>query len=172
MHLTVEQTFPASVEHVAAMLADADYIRWRAERTTGRGTVDSADVDLDGEGGFTILIRRTLPTDVIPAQARHFVGDRVEIRQAEVWEPAEEPDRRVGTVALEITGAPVFVTGTVTLQATDDGGTRKTYDGDVRATVPLFASLVESAAISQLRRTLATEEAAGREWLAGAGSAG
>lgn|GEM_PF-736564 len=168
MHLTVEQTYPASVHDVAAMLADAAFIRWRAERTTGRGTIDSADVDLDGRGGFTVLVRRTLPTDMIPVQARPFIGDRVEIRQAEAWEPPQGADRRVGTVAVEITGAPVFVTGTVKLEATEDGGTRKTYVGDVRATMPLFASVVETATINQLRKTLAAEETAGREWLAGA----
>lgn len=167
MHLTVEQTYPASVEDVAAMLADAAFIRWRAERTGGRGTVESADVTPDGLGGFMILVRRTLPTDVIPAQARPFIGDRVEVRQAEVWEPAREDDRRVGTAALEITGAPVFVTGTVTLESTDDGGTRNIYAGEVRATMPLFASVVEAATINTLRKTLTAEEEAGREWLAG-----
>ncbi len=166
MHLFVEQTYPAGVEDVAAMLADAAFIRWRAERTT-RGTVEQADVDADGEGGFTILVRRTLPTDLIPAQARPFIGDRVEVRQAEVWEPARD-DHRMGTAAVEIIGAPVRVTGTVTLEPLSDGGTRKVYSGDVTATMPLFAAVVENATVNTLRNTLAAEEQAGREWLAGA----
>lgn len=167
MHLFVEQTYPASVDDVAAMLADPAFIRWRAERTTGRGTLESADVDPDENGGFIILVRRTLATDLIPVQARPFIGDRVQVRQAEVWEPAAEEGRRVGTAAVEITGAPVRVTGVVTLKTTADGGTRKTYDGEVRATLPLFSALVEEATVNQLHRTLAAEEAAGRDWLAG-----
>ncbi|GAB2454152.1 DUF2505 domain-containing protein [Xylanimonas ulmi] len=166
MHLNVEQTYPASVEDVAAMLADASFVRWRAERTTGAGTVEQADVDSDPDGGFTVLVRRTLPTDQIPAQARPFVGARLEVRQAEVWEAARG-GRRVGTVALEITGAPVRLTGTVTLEPLADGGARQVYTGDVRATVPLFASVVEQATAGTVRSTLTAEEAAGRDWLAG-----
>ncbi|QAY63419.1 DUF2505 domain-containing protein [Xylanimonas allomyrinae] len=166
MHLTVEQTYPASVDDVAAMLADASFVRWRAERTTGGGSVDQADVDADDAGGFTVLVRRTLPTDQIPAQARPFVGARLEVRQAEVWEPPQG-DHRVGTVALEITGAPVRLTGTVALEPSPDGGTRQVYTGDVRATVPLFASVVEQATVGTVRAALTAEELAGREWLAG-----
>ncbi|WP_425956269.1 DUF2505 domain-containing protein [Xylanimonas sp. McL0601] len=167
MHLTVEQTYPASVEDVAAMLADVSFIRWRAERTAGAGTVDQADVDADAEGGFTVIVRRTLPNDQIPTQARPFVGARLEVRQAEVWEAAAN-DRRVGTVALEITGAPVRLTGTVALVPLPDGGTRQVYSGEVRATVPLFASVVEQATVGTVRATLTAEELAGRDWLAGA----
>ncbi|MCL1869612.1 MAG: DUF2505 domain-containing protein [Promicromonosporaceae bacterium] len=166
MHLSVEQTYPASVEDVAAMLADESFVRWRAERTTGTGTVDQADVDPGTDGGFTVLVRRTLPTSLIPAQARPFVGARLEVRQAEVWE-APRGDRRYGTVALEITGAPVRLTGTISLEPLPEGGTRLAYTGEVRATVPLFASVVEEATAGTVRSTLAAEELAGRDWLAG-----
>ncbi|MEK8227968.1 DUF2505 family protein [Oerskovia sp. M15] len=53
---------------------------------------------------------------------------------------------RRGTVSLEITGAPVRMTGTVTLEAQPDGGTRQSYVGELKATVPLFAAAVEDAA--------------------------
>jgi len=114
--------------------------------------------------GFTIAVRRTLPTDLIPAQVRPFVGDELEVRQAEVWE-APSGDRRTGTIAVEIAGAPVRVTGTVRLEPTADGGTRQVYDGEVRATVPLFGAAVAEAAARAVRSTLEAEGAAGQEWL-------
>ncbi|PZR54315.1 DUF2505 domain-containing protein [Xylanimonas oleitrophica] len=167
MHLTVEQTYPASVDDVAAMLADESFVRWRAERSTTAGTVEQADVDHAPDGAFTVVVRRTLPTDQIPAQVRPFVGERLEVRQAEAWEaPDGGAGRRVGTVALEITGTPVRLTGTVALEPTADG-TLQVYRGEVKAAVPLFASFVEEAAAATVRTTLAAEEQAGRDWLAG-----
>jgi hypothetical protein len=166
VHLTVEQTYPASVDDVVAMLADVSFIRWRAQRSTGAGTVEQADVDGAADGAFTVVVRRTLPTDQIPPQARPFVGAQLEVRQAEAWEPAKG-ERRVGTVALEIAGAPVRLIGTVALEPLPDGGTRQLYSGEVRAAVPLFASAVEEAAAGTVRQTLAAEEQAGRDWLAG-----
>lgn len=164
MHLTVELTFPADADEVVAMLADEAFVRWRAARTA-EGTVEQVDVAGTPGTGFTVVVRRTLPTDLIPTQVRPFVGDHLEVRQAEAWEPAAG-GRRVGTVAVEIAGAPVRVTGTVSLEPLPDGGTRQVYDGVVRASVPLFGSVVADAAARAVRATLEAEGEAGREWLA------
>jgi len=170
VHLTVELTYAAAVDDVVAMLADEAFVRWRAGRGLG-GSVEQTDVTGSPADGFTIAVRRTLPTDQIPAQVRPFVGDRLEIRQAEVWE-AREGDLRTGTIAVEIAGAPVRVTGTVRLEPLPDGGTRQVYDGEVRATVPLFGAAVAEAAARAVRTTLEAEGAAGREWLAGRAAPG
>ena len=58
----------------------------------------------------------------VPGQVRQLVGDHLEVRQAEAWEPARE-GRHVGTVAVEIAGAPVRMTGSLRLEPTADGGT-------------------------------------------------
>jgi len=163
VHLTVELTYAADADAVVAMLADESFIRWRALRGPG-GRVEQADVTGSPADGFTIAVRRTLPTDLIPAQVRPFVGDHLEVRQAEVWE-APSGDLRTGTIAVEIAGAPVRVTGTVRLEPTADGGTRQVYDGEVRATVPLFGAAVAEAAARAVRSTLEAEGAAGQEWL-------
>ncbi|MBL0888709.1 DUF2505 domain-containing protein [Myceligenerans sp. I2] len=171
MHLTVDLTYPASLDEVSAMLADVRFVRWRSERavragTPGGGTVERADVTGSADHGFTVVVRRTLATDQIPAHARSFVGGALEIRQAEAWEAASD-GRRVGTLSVEILGAPVRITGTGRLQPLPDGGTRLTYDGDVRATVPLFGAVVEDAAVKAVRTALEEEGEAGRAWLAG-----
>ena len=165
MKLIVEQTYPWSITEVAAMLTDVSFVRWRAEHVTGTGTVSQAEVDHDDAGGVTIMVRRTLPTDLIPAQVRAIIGDSVEVRQAEVW-VAPAGERIDGTAAAEIVGVPIRIHGTVALESLPDGGTRKTYSGEIQATIPLFAQVVEQAVEKTLRRTLAREEAAGREWLA------
>lgn len=164
MQLTVTTTYPATLPEVAQMLSTEAFVRWRAGRTSDGGVVDQADISGTLVSGYTSTVRRTIPTTGIPAQVRSFVGDRLEIRQVEVWEPGDEAPR--GTVTLEITGAPIRLSGTVRLEATEDGGTRQVYDGELRATVPLFASAVEKAGAQAVRDALAAEEAAGREWLA------
>lgn len=172
MHLTVDLTYPASRDEVAAMLADERFVRWRSERTVGAGTpgggtVAQADVTGSTRNGFTVVVRRTLDTDQIPAQARALVGNSLEIRQAEAWE-AEADGQRLGTLSVEIIGAPVRISGTVRLASLPDGaGTSLTYDGDVRATVPLFGTVVEDAAARAVRTALEAEAEAGRAWLAG-----
>lgn len=165
MHLTVELTFPADVEDVAAALADEAFVRWRADRAAS-GSVEQVDVSGTPADGFTVAVRRTLPTDLIPPQVRPFVGDHLEVRQAEAWEAPSE-GRRVGTVAVEITGAPVRLTGTVRLEPLPDGGCRQLYDGDVRASVPLFGDAVARAAARTVRTTLEAEGAAARAWFEG-----
>ncbi|WP_407316843.1 DUF2505 domain-containing protein [Isoptericola halotolerans] len=162
MHLTVEQTYPADVSAVAAMLSDAEFVRWRGGRADA-GAASQVDVTGDPASGFTVSLRRTLPTDLIPAQVRQLVGDHLEVRQAEAWEP-ERAGRHVGTVAVEIAGAPVRMTGSLRLEPTADG-THVVYDGEVKASLPLFSSTVEEAAAGAVRRTLEAEERAGREWL-------
>ena len=167
MHLSVELHYPAPVPTVGAMLADESFVRWRAERSGGPGAqVEQVDVTGDADSGFTVAVRRTLPTDQIPAHVRGFVGGRLEIRQVEVWEP-ERDGVRTGTVSLEITGAPVRLTGTVRLaDGPQPGSAAQSYRGELKASVPLFGGAIEAAAGDAVRAALAAEERAGREWLA------
>ncbi|MBD5786423.1 DUF2505 domain-containing protein [Cellulosimicrobium terreum] len=171
MHLSVLQHYPAPVARVGAMLADEAFVRWRAEHSGGPGSqVELVDVTGTAEEGFTVTVRRTLPSDQIPAHVRGFVGGGLELRQAEAWEP-ERGGIRAGTVSVEITGAPVRLTGTVTLTSTTDPetgaeATVQAYAGEVRATVPLFGAAIESAAAGAVRSALGAEETAGRRWLA------
>ncbi|GAB4086787.1 hypothetical protein GCM10028784_34170 [Myceligenerans cantabricum] len=171
MHLTVDLTYPASTNDVSAMLADERFVRWRSERTVragtpGGGTVEQVNVTGSVDGGFTVVVRRTLATDQIPAQARSFVGGALEIRQAEAWE-APANGRRLGTLSVEILGAPVRISGILRLEPRSDGGTALRYEGEVKATVPLFGAVVEDAASRAVRTALEAEAEAGRAWLAG-----
>jgi hypothetical protein len=164
VHLTVELTYAAEVAVVADLLADPAFVRWRSSRPE-LGTAGQVDVAGDPAQGFTVSLRRTLPTDLIPQHLRPLVGDRVEVRQTEAWEPWQA-GRLTGTVVVEFTGAPVRLTGRLLLEATEDGGTCHRYELDVRSSVPLFATAVEEAAATAVRRALDTEEQAAREWLA------
>nr|WP_276582124.1 DUF2505 domain-containing protein [Cellulomonas sp. RIT-PI-Y] len=144
------------------MLADPVYVR--AKVAAGGGEVLHVDVTPGDGGAFTVTTRRSLPTDLIPPQARAFIGDRLEVRQAEAWEAAGPDGGRRGTVAVEIAGAPVRLTGTVALIPGGESS-RVVYDGDLKANVPLFGALVEEAAAKAVRSALEAEEAVAREYV-------
>jgi Protein of unknown function (DUF2505) len=163
VHVRVELRYDAEVPAVAAMLADERYARDRVE--AGGAAVEQVDVVGAADAPFTVTTRRSVPTDQIPAQARAFVGSRLEVRQVEAWEAPEPGGTRRGTVVVEIVGAPVRLTGTVAL-APDAGASTLTYDGELKATVPLFASAVEQAAVGAVRSALQAEQDAGTRWLA------
>lgn len=161
MHLHHEQTLPLDVTAAGRLLSDADLVAHRASATGAR--VDDALVTGSADSSFTVTVRRSVPSDQIPAQARAFVGDRLEIRQVEAWEP-EADGRRTGTVVLEITGTPVRLTGTLVLEPAP-GGSVLHYDGELKASVPLFGAAIEKSASEQIVRTITLEEEATVAWI-------
>ena len=146
------------------MLADPAFAAFAAQQTTPDGKVELVDVAGDAESGFTATVRRTIPSSQIPAQFRALAGAELEVRQAEVWEPEIDGQRR-GTVSLEILGTPLIMTGTVKLVPAPDGGTTQVYEGDIKANIPFFGAAIEKAAEEPVREALGFAENAGREWL-------
>lgn len=167
MRLHAVLRYPAEPARVVAMLADPGFQREVIAAT--HGTPEAVDVtgDPSGQGAFTVTTRRLMPTDQIPAQVRSFVGARLDVRQAIAW-GAEDGGVRRGSVAVEIAGTPVRMTGTTHLVGTAEG-TVVEYEGDVRAPVPLFGAAVEDAAARAVRAALEAEERVGRQWLARTG---
>lgn len=163
MHLQVSFAVDADTATAGRMLADPVFAR--ACVAASGGEVLHVDVTDTPDGGFAVTTRRALSTDLIPSQLRAFIGDRVEVRQAEVWEAAASDGSRHGTVAVEIPGAPVRMTGTVTLRVEGEGS-RVVYDGELKASVRLFGAAVEEAAARAVRGALQTQEAVAREWVA------
>ncbi|WP_129338708.1 DUF2505 domain-containing protein [Cellulomonas endophytica] len=164
MHLEVTLDLPTGAADAARMLADPGYV---AAKVAASGATEQ-HVDITGgpAGAFTVTTRRLLPTDGIPPQVRGFVGGALDVRQVEAWEPARADGARTGTVALEIAGAPVRLTGEVHLEPAGTGRSRVRYAGELKASVPLFAAAVEGAAAGAVRSALATEEAVAARWLA------
>lgn len=162
MHLQV--SFPVCASPVAAgqMLADPVFVRACVIATGGE--VLHVDVTDHPDGGFVVTTRRALATDLIPTQFRAFVGDRLEIRQAEVWDVADSDGSRHGTIAVEILGAPVRMTGTTALLATAEGST-VVYAGELKASLPLFGSTVEQAAARAIQGAIEAQESVARQWI-------
>lgn len=168
LHVTIDLATDA--HGAARMLADPDYVHTKMRAA---GAVDR-QVDVTGTpaAAFTVTMRRALPTEQIPAHLRALVGDRIDVRQVEAWEAPAADGSRSGTVVVEIAGAPVRLTGRTRLSSTGPAGAQVTYEGEVRASVPLFAAAVEEAAGAAVRAALREEEAVAARWLATSSDAG
>ncbi|MGN8245686.1 DUF2505 domain-containing protein [Cellulomonas soli] len=163
VQVLVTLDLPTDARAAAVMLADPLYVQQKVQAS---GALDQqVDVVGDAGAGFTVTIRRGLPTDAIPANLRGFVGARLDVRQVEVWEPAVADGSRGGTVVLEITGAPVRLTGRVGLAALGPDASRLTYEGEVKAAVPLFGAVVEEAASEAVRAALQVEQSVAERWI-------
>lgn len=162
MHLHVTLNYDADVARVGRMLADSEFVE---DKLRASGALSHhANVVGDPERGFTVTTRREMPTDSIPPQFRSFVGSTLEVRHVEAWEPPDDGERK-GSVVLEIVGAPVRFTGRLQL-APGDGGSVVSVDGELKASLPLFAAALEQAAAGAVRGALDAEQQAGVGWLA------
>lgn len=149
MRLTLTVDIPTDAHAAARLLADPEFVR-ETVRAAG-ATDEQVDVTGSPDAAFTVTSRRALPADQIPAHLRGFVGNRIDVRQVDAWEAPSDDGTRVGTVVVEIAGAPVRLTGRTTLASSGPGTTTATYDGDLKAAIPLFGSAVEQAAAGAIR---------------------
>ena len=164
MRLNVTLDLPTGAHRAGHLLSDPDYVHAKVRAS---GALEQ-HVDITGspDAAFTVTTRRYLPTDQIPSHLRGFVGNRIDVRQVEAWEAPAADGSRIGTVALDIAGAPVRLSGRTRLVPSGDEACVVTYDGDLKATVPLFGSAIENATAGAVRAALEVEQDVARRWIA------
>jgi hypothetical protein len=145
------------------MLADESFAHARA-KSSGAETIDAV-VDGDATGEFTVYIRRVIPARTIPSEFRSLVGDSLDVKYTEAWEAPGNAER-VGTFAVEISGAPVRVAGALELKDVN-GGTEFFAAGQATAPVPLVGSIIEKSVTEAVVSAFSDELARGDRWLAG-----
>ena len=121
MALSASTTLPHSVDRVAAVFVDEDFLRHTSELVGG--SLESFTIDGDTAGAFSTTTVRTLPTTRLPDIARKFVGESLTVTQTEQWEAPAADGSRASTIALKVAGAPLDVTAVQRLVA-DGGSTR------------------------------------------------
>ncbi len=164
MEYSTSIEFAASPEAVAEMFATEEYVR--AKITASGATDGTLEVIGTADGAFTVTTRRTMPTTDIPANYRSLVGSSLEVRQVEAWDAAAADGTRRGSLALEITGAPVRVTGALTLAPAGEGRSVETVTGEIKASIPLFGKAIERAVADNVHRAVRVEQRAAKAWLA------
>ncbi|GAA2516485.1 uncharacterized protein DUF2505 [Rarobacter incanus] len=164
MQVDVATAVAYSTSAVVSALCDEDFITFVTAKTGA--TVTHITTTSQTNGAATVVVRRNLPTTVIPAQARAFVGSNLELREVDAWaEPMQGADGpRYGTIAIEVAGVPAHASGHVRVLPTE-GGCNLRYDLTVRATVPLFGAVIERQVADGVRTAVDALCAALEEWL-------
>ena len=162
MHLSAQASYQANAARVSAMLADREFVETKV-RASG-AVAQSIDVAGSNEGAFTITTRRQVPTTDVPAQFRALVGGTLEVREVQAWQ-APTANGRHGTIAVEVTGAPVRLTGTMRMTESGAASTSVVIDADLKASIPFFGGAVEKAIAEAVHSAIRAEEQAGAAWL-------
>jgi hypothetical protein len=160
--VTAQIRFAADPAATFAVLADQGFQEEVCRATGSVGTEVSVEQSADGA---TIRTSRELPTADFPDFVKKFVGDTVHVVRVDSWGPAAADGARDGTITVEIKGAPVRLTGTITLRA-DGAGTVEDVEGDLKASVPLVGGKIEKAVAPSIRGAVAKEQEVGARWLA------
>lgn len=162
MQLKAEIRYDADPAAVFAMLSDPAFQKAKLQATQPLSY--EVDVAVGDGGGALVTSSRTMPTDQVPDRVRSFVGPTMKITQVEEWGPPRADGSRQGTLRVEVSGAPVRLTGTLRL-APDGGGTLEVVEGDLKAGIPLIGGKIERAAEPAVMAAIQVEERTGREWL-------
>ncbi|HJU97681.1 MAG TPA: DUF2505 domain-containing protein [Jiangellaceae bacterium] len=161
MDLRTQLRFDADPITVFAMFTDEAYLARKASAT---GAVrHEASVTRLGDH-VTVRLLRVMPPDV-PDLLRGFVGETIDLDQTDVWEPASPDGSRTGSIRIEMGGAPVHLTGGMTLVGTA-AATAATIDAKVKASIPLVGGRIEKAVHDAVVHAARIEEQVGRAWLA------
>lgn len=163
MRLTADIRYDADPDAVFGMLCDPAF---QEQRCVATGALEhEVVVEEFDDGGTTITSRRTMPTDEVPEFIRTFVGRTLVVAEIQDWTGPDADGARDGTLVLEITGAPVRMTGSLRLVA-EGPGTVEVIDCDLKAAVPLVGGKIERSVEPAIRSAIRVEERTGRAWLA------
>ncbi|MDR1633572.1 MAG: DUF2505 domain-containing protein [Bifidobacteriaceae bacterium] len=162
MRFAAHYDYEAEPQTVAELLRNREYLL--AAATAAGAEASQVEVSPGPGNGFTVTIRSTMPTAGLPASVRGLLPQGLELRQAFVWEEAADDGSRRATMAGELGGAAVGVTGSAWLNPAG-GGSRLEFGGEVKSPVPLVGRVIEEAAVPAIVKVLDTQHRIGVDWL-------
>ena len=162
MALSASTTVQHSVDRVAAVFVNEDFLRHTSELVGG--TLESFAIDGDPAGVFNTTTVRTIPTTRMPDIARKFVGDSVTVTQLESWDAPATDGSRQSNISLKIAGAPLDVKAVQRL-VSDGGSTRIELEGNVTSSVPFLGGKIADAAEPMVGKALNIQSQQAQAWL-------
>jgi hypothetical protein len=162
MPLSASTTVPHSVDRVAAVFVNEDFLRHTSELVGG--TLESFAVDGDPAGAFSTTTVRTVPTTRFPDIARKFVGESLKVTQLETWDAPAPDGSRLSNISLKIAGAPLDVSAVQRL-VSDGGSTRIELEGTVTSPVPFLGGKIAEAAEPMVGKALNIQSQQAQAWL-------
>ena len=165
MRVASEFKYDADPRAVFRMLSDKSFQERKLSSSGAMSwTVTVSEPAADGDG-VTITSTRSMSTDRIPEAFRSMAGSEIRIEQTERWGPAKADGSRTGTLEAQVGGAPVRLTGDLSLSASG-GGSVERLSGELKAKVPLLGARIEKAVEPAVMEAIKGEHKIGVAWLA------
>ena len=163
MRVTADIRYDADPSTVFEMLTDHAF-QDRKLKQTGALSWE-VEVKLQ-DGGAVITSSRAMPTTQVPDTFKSLVGQQITMTQIETWGPAAADGSRSGTMEIDVAGAPIRLTASLSLSATAVGGSTELVEGELKARVPFIGAKIERAAEPAVRAAIDAEQRIGQAWLA------
>ena len=161
MKISATFDYAATPDEVFAMIADREFQNLKCVATGALGH----SVSIGTEGDRTLIVsRREMPTDGFPDFVKSFVGSTLAVTETQDWGPRDAGGGRQGVLAVALAGAPVDLTGTLSLAAAGEGCV-ESVDSDLRARMPLIGGKIEKAAAPAIESAMNVERETGQAWL-------
>lgn len=153
--------FDVAPDVVFAAQSDERYVTWKHQNMAAFDV--QAEVRHSGKG-TVITSSRKLPA-VVPAAARRFVGDAIEIREVHKWSNPARDGSRTGTLSAAFPGVPMSVHGTLSLRPEGYGAVLRVAI-TAKSPVPLVGAKLEEVAGEQFLRAMRKEQEIAPRWFA------
>ncbi len=164
MRVASEFRYDADPRTVFRMLSDKSFQERKLSQSGAVSWTVTVSEPASDDGEVTVTSMRSMPTDRVPDAFRSMVGPEIRVEQTERWGPASPDGSRSGTIEVQVGGAPVRLTGTVSLSASG-GGTVEAVDGELKAKVPLLGGKIEKAVEPAVLGAIEAEHRVGTAWL-------
>ncbi|HET7475593.1 MAG TPA: DUF2505 domain-containing protein [Dermatophilaceae bacterium] len=161
MRISATIPYQATPDAVFAMLTDEGFQRRKCERA---GALNQVVRITEQDGGALIVTKRTMPTREFPDFVRGMVGETIIVTETANWGAPDADGSRTGTMTVELGGAPVGLSGQLSLRP-EGAGSVESVDGDLKARVPLVGGKIESAAAPAIQAAIRVEQEVGTDWL-------
>ena len=162
MELTRTHRYGAPPDDVIDMFADQDAIRARYE-SMGHREVEVLGCE-QSDASLEVRCQRVVDVE-LPGFARKFLSPTNTMIQTDRWTRSDDGDWD-GTFAVDVAGAPVEMSGTMSLGADGDGAVHSVTI-HMAVKVPLVGGkIADWVGKNEAASTLEAEFAAGEAWLA------
>jgi uncharacterized protein YndB with AHSA1/START domain len=163
MKISATIEYAATPHEVFAMLADEAF---QARKCAATGA-QRHSVSITAQGDRTLIVStRDLPTDDFPAFIKSMTGATLAVTETQDWGPPGPDGGRQGRLAVDIAGAPIDLTGTLSLVPGGQGSI-ESVEGDLKGRIPLVSGKIEKAAAPAIQSAIRVESETGKSWLAG-----
>ncbi len=148
-----DRRYPAEPAAVFDLFCQPDVITARYA-SQGDRDIEILSCGPDGDD-FVIETRRTVEIN-LPGFAKKVLAPTNTMLQTDRWGPADRDGSRAGTFAVEVRGAPVSTSGSMSI-APDGDGTRHQVSGTIEVKVALVGGRIAKWSEGTARDTLAAE---------------